>query len=67
MSDILIRLRGKKFVEFSELFDPDGGVAELVVAFLALLELIRDRQVEVVQHRIFGMIYVSPIEAIESA
>jgi segregation and condensation protein A len=67
MSDILIRLRGKKFVEFSELFDPDGGVAELVVAFLALLELIRDHQVEVVQHQIFGMIYVSPIEAIESA
>jgi segregation and condensation protein A len=67
MSGILLRLRGKKFVEFSELFDPDGGIAELVVAFLALLELIREHQVEVTQHRTFGIIYVSSIDAIESA
>jgi segregation and condensation protein A len=67
MSAILIRLGGRKFVEFSELFDPGGGIAELIVAFLALLELIRDHQVEVTQHRIFGIIYVSPIDAIESA
>jgi segregation and condensation protein A len=67
MSAILIRLGGRKFVEFGELFDPGGGIAELVVAFLALLELIRDHQVEVTQHRTFGIIYVSPIDAIESA
>lgn len=67
MSGILLRLRGKRFVEFSELFNPDGGMAKLVVTFLALLELIRDHQVEVTQHQAFGMIYVSPIDAIENA
>ena len=67
MSGILFRLRGRKFVDFSELFDPGSGIAELVVTFLALLELIRDHQVEVTQHRTFGIIYVSPIDALESA
>ena len=67
MSGILLRLRGKRFVEFSELFNSNGGMAELVVTFLALLELIRDHQVEVTQHQTFGTIYVSPIDAIENA
>jgi segregation and condensation protein A len=67
MSGILLRLRGRRFVEFDELFEPGGGIAELVVTFLALLELIRDHQVEVTQHQTFGIIYVSPIDAIESA
>jgi segregation and condensation protein A len=66
MSGILLRLGGRKFVEFSELFNPSDGIAKLVVTFLALLELIRDHQVEVTQHRAFGIIYVSPIDAIES-
>lgn len=67
MSGILLRLQGKRFVEFSELFNSNGGMAELVVTFLALLELIRDHQVEVTQHQTFGTIYVSPIDAIENA
>jgi len=61
MSNILRRLHGHKFVEFTELFDPSAGVAELVVNFLALLELARENQVEVSQPQAFGVIYVKPV------
>jgi segregation and condensation protein A len=61
MSSILRRLQGHRFVEFSELFSPSAGVAELVVTFLALLELVRENQVEVSQSQAFGIIYVKPI------
>ncbi|HEX8874259.1 MAG TPA: segregation/condensation protein A [Nitrosospira sp.] len=61
MSRILRRLQGHKFVEFNELFSLSAGVAELVVTFLALLELVRENQVEVSQLQAFGIIYVKPI------
>jgi segregation and condensation protein A len=61
MSGILRRLQGRRFVEFNELFSPSAGVAELVVTFLALLELVRENQVEVSQPQVFGIIYVKPI------
>jgi segregation and condensation protein A len=61
MSDILRRLQGRRFVEFNELFNPSAGVPELVVTFLALLELVRENQVEVSQPQVFGIIYVRPI------
>jgi segregation and condensation protein A len=61
MSSILRRLQGHRFVKFNELFSPSAGVAELVVTFLALLELVRENQVEVSQPQVFGIIYVKPI------
>lgn len=61
MSRILRQLHGHHFVEFKELFNAAAGVAELVVTFLALLELVRENQVEVSQPRTFGIIYVRPI------
>jgi segregation and condensation protein A len=64
MSRILHQLQGQNFVEFNELFNPAAGVPELVVTFLALLELVRENQVEVSQPRAFGIIYVRPISAL---
>jgi segregation and condensation protein A len=61
MSKILRRLHGHKFMEFSELFDPSAGLPELVVTFLALLELVRENQVEINQPQAFGIIYVKPV------
>ena len=60
MSAILRRLQGHKFLEFQDLFDRSAGVAELVVTFLALLELARENQVEISQAQAFGIIYVKP-------
>ena len=61
MSRILRHLQGHKFIEFNELFSATASVAEVVVTFLALLELVRENQVEVAQPQAFGIIYVRPI------
>jgi segregation and condensation protein A len=58
MSIILRKLQGGTFLEFAELFDLTLGVAGLVVNFLAVLELTRERLVEVTQREVFAPIYV---------
>jgi segregation and condensation protein A len=58
MTEILRRLQTDRFVEFSDLFGPEGGIAGLVVSFLAILELSRERLVEVTQAAQYGPIYV---------
>ncbi len=58
MTRILRQLAGRDFVEFESLFDPQAGVPVLVVTFLALLELAKERLVEVTQREAFGNIYV---------
>jgi segregation and condensation protein A len=66
MSAILRSLKERRVVEFGELFDPQRGVAVLVVTFLALLELARERLLEITQSAGFGPIYVKLAHA-ESA
>ena len=63
MSRILRRLQGEAFVGFEQLFDPDRGLPELVVTFLALLELARESLVEVSQAEPFAPIYVKLSQA----
>ena len=58
MSDILRKLKEHRVLEFSELFDPQRGVAVLVVTFLALLELARELLIEITQAESFAPIYV---------
>lgn len=58
MTRILRRLQELRFVEFADLFRPEAGVPELVVTFLALLELARESLVEVTQQEAFSPIYV---------
>ena len=58
MSGVLRRLQGRRFVEFHELFDAGRGVPVLVVTFIALLELSRERLLDVTQAEPFAPIYV---------
>jgi segregation and condensation protein A len=58
MSRIMKTLAGGQFVEFSQLFEPERGVALLVVSFLALLELSRELLIEMSQKSPFDPIYV---------
>jgi len=58
MSIVLRRLQGKRFVEFENLFDVSRGQAVLVVTFIAMLELARERLLEVTQAEAFAPIYV---------
>lgn len=58
MSQVIKKLQGKRFMEFSELFDLKKGAQVLVVTFLALLELTRESLVELTQAEAFAPIYV---------
>jgi segregation and condensation protein A len=58
MSEILRRLAGGAFFEFTALFDPMRGVSVLVVNLLAVLELVRESLLEVTQAEAFAPIYV---------
>ena len=58
MSQVLRRLQERRFVEFHELFDPGRGQAVMVVTFIAMLELSRERLLEVTQAEAFAPIYV---------
>jgi segregation and condensation protein A len=56
MSGVLRTLRERRVMEFSELFDPGRGVPLLVVTLLAVLELARERLIEVTQSECFSPI-----------
>ena len=58
MSQILDALEVTGFTEFSRLFDPREGRPGLTVTFLAILELIKDATVDVVQNELYGPIYL---------
>ena len=58
MSVVLRRLQGQRFVEFHDLFDTTRGQAVVVVTFIAMLELCRERLLEVTQAEAFAPIYV---------
>ena len=58
MSQILDALEVTGFTEFSQLFDPREGRPGLAVTFLAILELIKDATVDVVQNELYGPIYL---------
>ncbi len=58
MSIVLRRLAGRRFVEFHDLFDTSRGTPVLVVTFIAMLELSRERLLEVTQAEAFAPIYV---------
>lgn len=58
MTAILRKLRGGTHVLFDALFDAEIGVASLVVSFLAVLELVREKLVVVSQNEAFAPIYV---------
>ncbi|MFT3856409.1 MAG: ScpA family protein [Aquabacterium sp.] len=58
MSQMLRTLQGKRFVEFEDLFDTTRGPQVMVVSFIAMLELARERLLEITQAEAFAPIYV---------
>jgi len=58
MSQVLDNLRGQQFVPFVSLFKIDEGRLGVVVTFLAIMELIKESLVEIVQSESFGPIHV---------
>ncbi len=64
MSRILRQLGGSGFVRFDDLFQPEEGVAVVVVSFLAVLELARESLIDISQNAAFEPIYVKLREAV---
>ncbi len=58
MSRVLTTLSADKFTEFSSLFTVEEGRRGVVITLLALLELIKESLVELVQTEAFGPIHV---------
>ncbi len=58
MSIVLRRLQGQRFSVFEDLFDVSRGPQVLVVTFIAMLELARERLLEITQAEAFAPIYV---------
>lgn len=58
MSEVLDRIQHGNFAEFTSLFDPEEGRMGVVVTFLAILELMREALLDVVQAEAFAHIHV---------
>ncbi|QKZ07618.1 segregation and condensation protein A [Pseudomonas eucalypticola] len=58
MSEVLERLKGGGFVPFVELFTAEEGKLGVVVTFMAILELVKESLVELVQNEPFAAIHV---------
>jgi segregation and condensation protein A len=58
MTALLRSLQGGQFLEFSQLFDPAKGIMDLVLTFLAMLELSKEALIKITQQACFTPIYV---------
>ena len=58
MTRLIRQLRHGEFESFENLFDVSGGIPQLVVTFIAILELAKETLVEISQTETLGKIYV---------
>ncbi len=58
MSNVLSTLEANKFTHFPDLFTAHEGRMGVVVTLLAILELVKERLVELIQNEPYGQIYV---------
>jgi len=58
MSEILTRIKAGSFTGFAELFDPEEGRMGVAVTFIAVLELLRESLIEVVQADAYAPLHV---------
>jgi len=58
MSIVLSNIKADSFTDFAALFSPEEGRSGVVVTLLAILELLKESLIEMVQNEPFGPIYV---------
>ena len=61
MATILEKLKNKDFIDFTDLFNLEEQKTGLVVTFLAILELMKESLIEIVQTKAFGVIHVKAL------
>lgn len=59
--ELMDRLRGQQMVEFRSLFEGETTRDRLIVTFLALLEMVRLKVLQVTQNATYGEIYMVPV------
>jgi segregation and condensation protein A len=63
MSDILSSLRESAFVDFARLFRAEEGRMGVTVTFIAILELMKEGLIEIVQAEAYASLHVRPMSA----
>jgi segregation and condensation protein A len=58
MSEILTRIKAGSFTGFADLFDPEEGRTGVAVTFIAILELLRESVIEVVQSDEYAPLHI---------
>jgi len=58
MSEILSRIKANEFTGFADLFDPEEGRMGVAVTFIAILELLRESVIEVVQSEQYAPLHI---------
>ena len=66
MSEVLEKIKRSDFKTFSDLFDPAEGRMGVTVTFLAILELLREALIEVVQAEAYSPIHVRAAGAVSA-
>ena len=61
MATVLEKLKNKEFVEFISLFNLEEEKTGLVVTFLAILELMKESLIEIVQTNPYGTIHIKAL------
>jgi len=64
MSKVLEQLNADTFTDFGELFTIEEGKSGVVVTLLAILELIKQSLIDIVQTELYGQIHVKALVAV---
>jgi segregation and condensation protein A len=64
MSEILARIKANTFSNFSDLFDAEEGRMGVAVTFIAILELLRESVIEVVQAEAYAPLHIRAASAV---
>lgn len=65
MTNVLATLQTDRFIEFHRLFTPEEGRLGVVVTFLAVLELLKEKLADIVQAEPFAPIYVQAAKRVQ--
>jgi len=65
MTHVLSKIEGDQFVSFQDLFTFKEGRLGVVVTFMAILELLKLRVIDMVQAEAFAPIYLKPVSSSE--
>jgi segregation and condensation protein A len=58
MTDILAGITRESFVDFMQLFRPEEGRMGVAVTFIAILELVREGLIEIVQNEPYAPLHI---------